>query len=153
MIGNDLLNQIILEKQIHTPSKILNDLHSGVRFSLKQNGDIGSSRDGMDMALCKINLAKKELEFSGAVRPLWIFKNGKTAHADITEIKGDIFGIGGVDIEYAIKFKNNKVSIDKGDTIYLSSDGFIDQFGGPKNKRFMKRRFLELLTDIQKLNL
>ena len=152
MVGNDLLNQIIIERNVLDPAQILHSLNEGVIFSLKQSADQHSVRDGMDMGLCMINLKENKLTYSGAVRPLWLFsKNGQGI--ELNEFKGSIYGIGGVQYRDKPVYENHTISINKGDTFYMFSDGITDQFGGEKNKKFSKKRLNELLFKIQKSNL
>ncbi|WP_338761606.1 7TM diverse intracellular signaling domain-containing protein [Bernardetia sp. ABR2-2B] len=150
IIGNNLLNQIINEKKVFHPSQILEELHRGVRTILKQDYDssstLNTSRDGMDIALCVINKKENILEFAGANRPLWIIKNG-----NFEEIKGDRRAIGG----WQNKGKNQEFTthslvLEEEMNIYLSSDGYVDQFGGDgqTSKKFMSKNFKRLLLDI-----
>ncbi|WP_338792897.1 7TM diverse intracellular signaling domain-containing protein [Bernardetia sp. MNP-M8] len=154
IIGNNLLNQIINEKNIFYPSDILEELHKGVRTILKQDYDsssnLNTSRDGMDIALCVINREKHTLEFAGANRPLWIVKNGK-----FEEIKGDRRAIGGWQNEQKREFKTHSIDLNEEMNVYLSSDGYSDQFGGNNeegkeqtSKKFMSKNFKKLLVDI-----
>jgi len=152
MVGNDLLNQIIIERNVLDPAQILHSLNEGIVFSLKQATDQHSVRDGMDMGLCMINLNNNELIYSGAVRPLWLFnKNGKGTN--FTEYKGSIYGIGGIQYRDKPVYKNHVISINKDDTFYIFSDGITDQFGGKRNKKFSKKRLSGFLFEIQKLKL
>ncbi len=148
MIGYNLLNQIVNEKGITEPSKILDELHSGVRKALKQDMEDSESRDGMDLALCKINNKKKHLEYSGAYRPLYLVRDN-----EIVETKGNKFAIGGQEITHSSDFTNHELKISKGDTFYIFSDGYADQFGGENSKKFMTKRFKNLLLDIQEKTL
>ncbi|MCH8318969.1 MAG: SpoIIE family protein phosphatase, partial [Bacteroidetes bacterium] len=88
------------------------------------------------------------LQFAGAYRPLFLIRNGI-----LSEIKGDRFSIGGLQTDKKRKFTNHTLNIQKGDSIYIFTDGFVDQFGGIKDKRFMAKRFKELLQDIQDVNI
>ncbi len=148
MIGNTLLNEIVLEKGIVNPAEILNNLHVGVRLSLKQNLDDAETNDGMDVALCAIDLNKNEVEYAAAYRPLYHISNGV-----LNEIKGDKFAIGGSHIEEKRLFKNNIFKINKGDSIYLFTDGYADQFGGKDGKKFLSKRFQQLLISINDIDM
>jgi serine phosphatase RsbU (regulator of sigma subunit) len=153
IIGNNLLNQIINEKQLFYPSKILEELHKGVRTILKQDYDsnsnvISTSRDGMDIALCVINRKENTLEFAGANRPLWIVKNG-----DFEEIKGDRKAIGGWQNKGEKReFITHSIELNGEMNVYLTSDGYVDQFGGDGqiSKKFMSKNFKKLLVDMNK---
>jgi phosphoserine phosphatase RsbU/P len=143
MIGNEQLSKIISEKGITTPSDILNELHNGVRKALKQDHVTGESRDGMDIALCKINLKQNKLEYAGANRPLWIIRK-----KELMETKADKQPIGGLETEHRKPFTNHTIPLEPEDCIYLFTDGFADQFGGDKGKKFMVKNFERQLTEI-----
>lgn len=147
LIGIEQLNKIIGERYIYNPSEILNALHSGVREALNQ--DRNDSRDGMDVVLCKITPDSDEvtIEYAGANRPLWIFKKSDEKYI-FEEIKADKRAIGGLETIEQQKFNNQKVSLKKGDSIYCSSDGYADQFGGEKGKKLMLKQFQALLLKI-----
>ncbi len=161
MIGNNILNQIVNEKAITSPAEILNNLHKEMRKTLKQE-EQDETKDGMDIALITFN-TETEIEFAGAQRPLWIIRkidNGELTmdnganqqlinnNQQLTEIKGNKFGIGGMQLETERIFTNHKVSISKDDCIYIFSDGYADQFSDI-NKKLMTSRFKELLISIQ----
>jgi ligand-binding sensor domain-containing protein/serine phosphatase RsbU (regulator of sigma subunit) len=153
MIGNTLLNEIVNDKGITAPSAILDMLHEGVTNALKQDKQSASgseTRDGMDLALCCYDGAKNTLEYAGANRPLYRVTMhqaaaGKDAVPVLQEIKADKQPIGGSNLPTRKPFTNNIVSISPGDTIYIFTDGYIDQFGGEKGKKFMAKQFQELL--------
>lgn len=142
MIGNTLLNQIVIEKKTEAPELILEALHSGVRHALRQDTG-GETRDGMDIALCVIDHATMQLSYAGANRPLW-----RISLNDFHEIKADKYSIAGDQLEEQRKFKGHTLQLQKGDCIYLSTDGYADQFGGEKGKKFMVKRFQQLLLAI-----
>lgn len=142
MIGNNILNQIVNEKGITTAGEILNQLHSDIRKSLKQD-ERSENKDGMDLALL-VFTSKNEIEFAGAQRPLWIVSN-----KSLTEIKGNKFSIGGIQTETERKFDNHQIKLSKNDTLYLFTDGYADQFGGPNGKKFMTKNLKELILGIQ----
>ena len=140
MIGVNLLNQIIARK-ITKSSLILTSLHQGVRKALKQKET--ENRDGMDMALCVIDKENKTLTFSGAKSPMIYIQDG-----EIKQIKGDKVAIGGRQHEDKRIFGEHTISIEKETTVYIFSDGFPDQFGGEKGRKFMIKRFRDLLVKI-----
>lgn len=141
MIGNSLLNEIVLEKKITVPSKILSLLNEKIVESLRQ--DETENNDGMDVCLISIDIKTKEITFSGAKRPLFIFKNKSS---ELDEIKGDRISIGGAKQQKATEdFNNHKISTDKGDILYLSSDGLTDQ-NNAERKRFGSKRLKEIIT-------
>ena len=143
MVGNDLLNAIVKDKHISKANEILTQLHKNVRLALQQKET--QTNDGMDMALVSIDLKNKILEFAGAKNPLIYIQNG-----ELHQIKGDIMGIGGVQQERERVFTAHEIDISKPTTFYLFSDGYQDQFGGKKGRKFMTKRFRELLFDIHK---
>ncbi len=142
MIGNSHLNEIVLEKQVTDPAKILSLLNEKIVESLKQ--DETENNDGMDVCFISIDLKSNKITFSGAKRPLFIFKN-KTSGFD--EIKGDRISIGGTkkkkDDE---KFNNHIINAEKGDILFLSSDGLTDQ-NNLERKRFGSNRLKEIILN------
>lgn len=141
MIGNTLLNQIVNEKKISVPGKILQALNTEVTNALKDK------RDGMDVALCTINIESKTLDFSGAYRPLYWIRDNK-----LEIIKGAMGSIGG-DSQIVKNYTTTRIDIKKGDTFYIFSDGFVDQFGGKDNKKFMTKEFKKMLLSVQHLDM
>ncbi|MEX2230544.1 MAG: PAS domain S-box protein [Cyclobacteriaceae bacterium] len=143
LVGYFLLNDIVRSRKITEPGKILDLLNEGVSTTLRTDEDAGT-KDGMDISLCKINLEEKEVEFAGAHRPLYIMRNG-----ELEEIKGNKFPIGGGIFKNQTNFTNNKIKLNSGDSIYYCSDGFCDQFGGPKGRKFGTRQLREIIGKIQ----
>ncbi|WP_299456265.1 SpoIIE family protein phosphatase [uncultured Microscilla sp.] len=142
MTGNNLLNDIVETQGTTQPQEILNQLHLGVKKALQQ--DETNNRDGMDAALCAINLSTNVVEFTGAKRPLVYIQN-HTLH----EIKGDIMPIGGEWNKNERKFTHHTIVLsNEPTTFYMFSDGYQDQFGGSRGKKFMKKRLKRLLLDI-----
>ncbi|MCW3103682.1 MAG: rsbU 6 [Bacteroidetes bacterium] len=144
MIGHNLLNQIIIENGITAPDQILNALHKGVQSALKQGTNVVDTSDGMDVAICSINSDNTEMLFAGAFRPLFILNGSK-----FEKVEADKFPIGGSQLDAQRRYTSHAIKIGKGDTFYMSSDGYADQFGGEKGKKFMVKRFNELLLSIQ----
>jgi PAS domain S-box-containing protein len=142
LIGYFLLNDIVRSRKITEPGKILDLLDEGVTTTLRQDED-ATTKDGMDIALCKINLAAGEVEYAGAHRPLYIMKNGV-----MEEIKGNKFPIGGGIFKNQTNFTNTRVKLDKGDSIYFSSDGFPDQFGGAEGRKFGPKKVREIIGQV-----
>ena len=163
MIGTALLNETVNEQDNTVPSKILDYVKAGVIKSLKQ-GEYGESKDGMDVALCAIDFSKNILEFAGANNPLYIIRksevgglfdhNGKELKIapylkkdglNLYEVKADKMPLAyypGCEGKF---FTNNYIQLHDGDSIYVASDGFPDQFGGVKGKKFMYKKFKRLL--------
>ncbi|WP_375560110.1 two-component regulator propeller domain-containing protein [Bernardetia sp. OM2101] len=145
MIGNDMLNNIVLEKKITNPASILTHLHGQVSTALRQSET--QNRDGMDMALCVYDEETKELVFAGAKSPLYYIQNGKLK--DIAGSKFPIAGKWGVERERV--YENHTLKIDQATTFFLCTDGYQDQFGGDKGKKLMKKKMKVLFEEIANL--
>jgi PAS domain S-box-containing protein len=145
LIGYFLLNDIVRSRKITEPGIILDLLDEGVTTTLRQDED-STTKDGMDIALCKINTATGEVEYAGAHRPLYIMKGGI-----MEEVKGNKFPIGGGIFKNQTNFTNTKIKLDKGDSIYFSSDGFPDQFGGPDGRKFGPKKTREIIDRVHTL--
>ncbi len=143
VIGRNLLDQAVNEKGITIPSQILNFLQVGLMVAFGQlEGDKADVFDGMDVGICTLDLKSKKLQFAGANNPMYLIRNGT-----LEMIKADKMGISA---QYQAHGGFNGVELDilPGDAIYLFSDGFADQFGGERNKKFTYGRFAELLLEI-----
>ena len=145
MLGISSLNEIIAHKTNNLPAnQMLNLLREKIKYSLHQTGKEGEAKDGMDIALCILHKNKNILEYSGAYNPLYLLRNGK-----IDEYKADRMPIGIYHVEKE-SFTNYTIEILKGDVIYIFSDGYADQFGGPVISKFktsgMKKMFEEIST-------
>ncbi|MBL4710612.1 MAG: SpoIIE family protein phosphatase [Flavobacteriales bacterium] len=147
MIGTILLDDIVEKKGIYEPDLILSELHQDVVKALKQDTREKASRDGMDIALCVLNEELSELSFAGAFRPLVHIRNG-----ELKRIKSDSAPIGGFSSKRPT-FTKHEIKLEKGDAIYIYSDGYADQFGGEKNKKYMTRKFRQLLQSISDLTM
>jgi serine phosphatase RsbU (regulator of sigma subunit) len=142
VIGSTLLHQIVIEHKITQPSEILIELDKRITVMLKQEKQNQTLiRDGMDLALLKVDKAKKEMTFVNAKRPSLFIRNG-----EIKEFHASKFTIDGLEGNDKV-FDEVKVNFLEGDIIYLFTDGCIDQFGGKNNKKFMIKRFRELLLN------
>ncbi|GAB4398120.1 MAG: hypothetical protein OHK0053_16040 [Microscillaceae bacterium] len=142
LIGNELLNDIIIQRKIFSPEKALDELHQRVRFALNQGET--QNKDGMDLALCQIDYQKKELLFAGAYNPIMVIQGGQ-----LEVIAGDNNPIGGWHSQGASRhFKNKVISLREETLVYLYSDGYQDQFGGPQGRKLMKSRFRKLIESI-----
>jgi len=142
IVGYNTLSQIMSETDETQPAKIMDMLNKGITRTLHQGST--DVKDGMDAAMCSIDFKKKKVEFAGAYNPLYIIRNG-----ELEQIKGDKFPIGAFIDNKEHLFTNHVVKLQKGDTIYIFSDGYADQFGGARGKKFMYRNFRELLISIQ----
>ena len=157
VVGLNLLNQAVKEKGLTVPSEILKHLDTGVTDTLRQSADKDSIKDGMDLSLCAFNPKTLELQYAGAFNNLWVVrknisssykpqtKNEVFFEEHLLEIKADKFPIGSNVDGVADNYNNYKLQLQKGDCVYLYSDGFADQFGGPKGKKFKYKQLEELL--------
>ena len=150
MIGNRLLNDIVNERKIESPAKILEMLNLMVRDALRQEET--DNNDGMDLSLCKFEKVSEgnyHLVFAGAKRPLYVIKNNENK---LINLHGDRNSIGGYNLNRrAISFTNHELDVEKGDIIYMLSDGLIDQ-NNPDRKKFGRIRLEEALVDGAKLS-
>jgi ligand-binding sensor domain-containing protein/serine phosphatase RsbU (regulator of sigma subunit) len=158
IVGNTLLNEIVNEKKITAPGDILLELHKGVKIALNQNAQEFERRDGMDITLCSFSSNTNEIQYAGANRPLWIYRKQNGYELEI--IKATKYPIGGLELEENRVYQNHIVPVNEGDCLYLFSDGYADQFGGPKGKKFMLTNLQKILLanvenpmDVQKQNL
>ncbi|PKP18015.1 MAG: hypothetical protein CVU05_14460 [Bacteroidetes bacterium HGW-Bacteroidetes-21] len=180
MLGIAFLKEIVMKEYITQPDIILKKLRKEIIRSLKQNED-HNQKDGMDIALCSINLDTKELQFAGANNPLYIIRNAAFGHlplatslpagrqlmanSELIEVKGDLspgtstlVEVKGDKMPIAIHermdaFTLHTIQMEKGDSFYLFSDGFADQFGGPNNKKFKYKPLKEVLLNNSQLPL
>ena len=142
LIGFNLLNEIT-NSGIYKANEILEALHIGVQETLKQKEN--ANQDGMDMALCVIDIENKTVEFAGAKNPVVYIQNN-----EINVIKGSQNGIGGKDEN--VKFQLNTITVDQPTWFYIFSDGYIDQFGGELGRKFMISNFKKYLLKIHSLS-
>jgi len=171
IVGNNLLEQIVNVNGIEKPSHILDNLNAGINQSFHDKDDMADSlivddidyefygldkdidvdldldidttRDGMDISLCMLDLKTNLLQFSGAFNPLYVVRN-----KNLIEIKADRYSIGYNFIEGEFNFANHNFQLQKDDMIYIFSDGFADQFGGPNGKKYMYQQFKDLLISV-----
>lgn len=143
IIGFELFRKITHSQGVDDPSKILNILNHEFEEVFRDVDNI-TLRDGMDIAFCVIDKQTRILEFSGAVNPIYLIRDNK-----ITEIRGSRFSVGLDDsFEEDQTFESKQIILQEDDVIYLFSDGYADQFGGPEGKKFKYRRFRHLLLTI-----
>jgi serine phosphatase RsbU (regulator of sigma subunit) len=147
MIGNAFLHEAVNEEGITEPGLILNELRTNIITSLKQSEVADSTKDGMDMALLSFNANNSKVEFAGANNPLWLIRNGVCV-----EYKGDKRPIGYY-MGKGLPFTNNVIDLVKGDTLYVFTDGFADQFGGPNGKKYKYKQLKDDLLSIQHLSM
>jgi len=175
LIGNALLKESIMEHGKSKPADILNELNKLAAETMNQTFEESQVKDGMDIALCSIDFDTLEVEFSGAYNPLYIIRKREGDNisdstkklvehdnivlkenengCDLIEVAADKFPIGVFMGEKLKSFMNHELKLEKGDTIYIFSDGYVDQFGGPNGRKFMARRLRPLLLAIQGMSM
>lgn len=141
IVGHNLLKDILKNSTEIQPSIIMDKMNEGVANTLHTSSSERQTKDGMDMTLCALNYKTMELQFSGAFNPLYIVRNN-----ELLQFKADKFPVG-MFIGEKQNFTHNSIQLEKGDTIYIFSDGYADQFGGPKGKKFMAGNFRTLLVE------
>jgi serine phosphatase RsbU (regulator of sigma subunit) len=141
-VGCSLLNELVAQHPTADPATLLALLNRRMVSTLQQEGQRRGAGDGMDIALCRIDRRERELLFAGAYRPLYWMHDGQ-----ITVINGDRKPIGGSQHDPERTFTVHRVAYHPGDRIYLFSDGYVDQFGGPEKRKFMAGRFNALLME------
>ncbi len=138
MLGNSFLNEIVIENKIFKADAILNKLRSKIINALEQKGGT-QQKDGMDISLCVWNKIDHTLEFAGANNPLWLLRG-----EELMEYKADKMPIG-LYLDKEEPFTSTTINLQQGDLIYLSTDGYADQFGGPKGKKYKYKPMMEML--------
>lgn len=139
-IGCSLLNEIVPMNADKDPAELLNLLNTRVVTTLHQQGQKRGAGDGMDIALCRIDRRQREILFAGAFRPLYWLHEGQ-----LSIINGDRKPVGGSHQDLDRKYTCHRLVYSAGDRIYLFSDGYVDQLGGPEHKRFMTTRLHQLI--------
>lgn len=146
IIGFELFRKITGSQGVDEPAQILNILNDNFAEIFRDVHNF-TLKDGMDIALCVIDKKRNVVEFSGAFNPLYLVRDNT-----ISEIRGDRFSVGLEDgEEESQRFTNHLVNLEKDDVLYIFTDGFADQFGGPEGKKFKYRRFRHILLTIHKL--
>jgi ligand-binding sensor domain-containing protein/serine phosphatase RsbU (regulator of sigma subunit) len=144
MIGTTLIKDICIRNESFSPADILRMLDSEIRSTLNQNIEAERSNDGMDIIVCEIDIKTYQVRISSAMRPLIVYRSGEQIY-----IPGSKCSVGGVYEEKEAKiFEENTYILSRGDLIYMFSDGYPDQFGGPVGKKFKMVRLRNLLQHI-----
>ena len=143
MLGISFLNEIVDERHILDPGKILNELRKNVIKALKQTGKEQEQKDGMDMAICVYDTASKVLEYAGAYNPLYLVREGELEEYKADRMPISYFG------DRDELFQTKTIPVLTGDQIYMFSDGYADQFGGPEGKKFKYKTLKQLLLDVR----
>jgi len=141
VMGNDMLSHIVNESKITRPDQILFMMDQKVREVFQKDLYSFQVNDGMDMAICTIYTKAAKLQYAGAKNPLIWFREGQ-----VNLVKGSRFSIGGTHRKKEKHFELHTLDIAEGDVFYIFTDGFQDQFGGPDRRKYMTKRFRELLT-------
>ena len=147
MLGMSYLNEIVQRREITQANQILNELRKQIKYSLRQHGDPDEAKDGIDLALCVLDLKNSRMQYSGANNPLYLIRDND-GNPELKEVKADRMPLSyyqGKDRPFA----NHEIDLELGDTFYLFSDGFVDQKGGKDNKRYMSKSFKSFLIEIQ----
>jgi serine phosphatase RsbU (regulator of sigma subunit) len=145
IMGMSSIQEIYAQDAAYSPHHILDQLRKKITLNLKQTGQLGEQKDGMDLGLIHFYSDKKRLEFSGANLPVWIVRNNT-----LIEIKGDRMPIG---IHHGKEkpFTLQSIEVEEGDWIYLFTDGMVDQMGGMQNKKYLTKNFKKFLLSISHL--
>ena len=144
LVGHNALNQAT--KVYNKPSQVLNAVNRLSAQALRAHEN-HLVKDGMDIALVSIDTDSMELEFSGAQNPAYIMRSG-----ELIELEGDAFSIGSY-VNGEREFTHKNFTLQSGDSIYVFSDGYADQFGGPQGKKFMRKQFRQMLVEIASLDM
>ncbi len=146
IISNTLLNQTIKNSDINSPAQALDYLNAELPKNLKaqQKGEI--IRDGMDLVMCNFDFMNSRIEYAGANNALYVFTNN-----ELKEIKADKQAISGSTDDIKKPYTNHKLQLQKGDVVYLFTDGYADQFGGPKGKKFKHKQLEQILVEVHNL--
>ena len=145
IIGLELLRNILYEQGEERPDRILQDLHEGVIKTFGEDND-GLIKDGMDISFCVVDKNRRVMEYAGAIHPLYLVRDN-----NIFEIDGDRVSLG-MKLQGEFQFKKHEIELEESDVVYIFSDGYTDQFGGPQGKKYKHRRFRHLILSIYKLN-
>ncbi|HEY0030276.1 MAG TPA: tetratricopeptide repeat protein [Bacteroidia bacterium] len=148
MLGNNILDNVIKKEAYSPPSVILDTLNEEVIRVMAKGKERSSVKDGMDIALIAVDPAAKKLEYAGAKNSMYLIRGG-----ELTEVKADKFSIGSLKKTEAVHFTNNSFDLQKDDVIYLFSDGYADQIGGPYRKKLYYQTFKDLLLSISTLDM
>jgi len=147
MVGISHLNESIIEKNLIHPNEILDNMRKGIIASLNPEGSEEESKDGMDCVLCAYDFENMKLEFAAANNPLWLIRNG-----EMQEFKPDKMPVGMYHSKTA-PFSLQTIDLQKGDIVYTFTDGYADQFGGDKGKKYKYKQLQEKLLQIKDLPL
>jgi ligand-binding sensor domain-containing protein/serine phosphatase RsbU (regulator of sigma subunit) len=158
MIGNMLLNKIVNEKKIADPALILKEIQDGIFESFHRKDTYGIAQGGMDISICVIKPDKKVIQYAGAMNPIYVLRTDpNSGEMNIEVIKAAYFSIGddaivwNDNIKREVSFVNQNIPIENGMSVYLFTDGYLDQFNAVHKQRFGSKRFKEHLIKYAKL--
>lgn len=143
MLGMTLLSEIVTKGEFSNAAQMLDQLRNLIVKSLHQSGKTEETKDGMDVALCILDKENSTVQYAGAFNPLILIRN-----SEVIETSADRMPVGFHD-KLNVPFTNNELQLQKDDTLYIFSDGYIDQFGGENGKKFMSKKFKQLLASLE----
>lgn len=143
VVNTNLLNKAVLEQNLIAPNSILDAVNQWLTIALHQSFNESAVRDGMDIALCSINLRTRRLQFAGAFNGAYVFKKDGT----FAELNGDKMPVGAFIEDKMQMFSSTELAMEPGDRIFLFSDGYADQFGGPSGKKLKYKKLKEFISD------
>jgi serine phosphatase RsbU (regulator of sigma subunit) len=143
MIANGAIEMALLEAPPGDPAMLLSRVHALIQSLLKQDRDSGESNDGLDVGICYIPPRGNVVTFAGA--RISVFR---VLGEEVAEVRGDKLGVGYRAVPHAAYFTNHAIDLRPDETLYMTSDGLLDQVGGPRRRGFGKRRFVALLQEI-----
>jgi len=148
---NEIVQNTINEGNTIKPATVLNELRNKIVAAISNQETEEENYDGMDISICIVDKKSKTMCFAGALLPIYIVKKSEKQNEKqkLLQLRGDIFPIGMSDFEN-YSYKNKQIKLDKGDIFYMFSDGYADQFGGDKGRKFLSSNFKKLLSDIAK---
>jgi len=146
MVGHNWLDYAVKDLKLERPVDILGALNDGVTSTFKESDEDGAVKDGMDIALCCVDYNTMKLEFAGAYNPALIVRNG-----ELIQLKGDKCPIGAFSRRATVGYTHQEMDIQKGDMVYVFSDGYADQFGGDDGRKFLIANFKKLLIEVHAL--
>ena len=148
IVGYNLLKEIIVKPTVNTPAQVMQKMKTGVSKTLHHGQSEDNAKDGMDMTMCAIDFNNLYMHFSGAYNPMYLIREGQ-----LTQYDGDSFPVGLMEGMEDKHFTDHRIDLKKGDMVYIFSDGYADQFGGPRGKKFMVSKFRELLKNASTMDI
>jgi serine phosphatase RsbU (regulator of sigma subunit) len=142
IVGGNILNQVVKQNDFTDAASILNEVNRMFNLTIRQTFEESAVKDGMDLVLCVVDINNMFVDYAGAFNPLYIARNN-----EILIFKGNKFPIGIFIGDTVKQFVGEKIPLQKNDMLYLFSDGFVDQFGGPDDKKLMHKRLRDLIIE------